>query len=71
MGALSTHDVGLLDLGTELDAYVDKVHLEEQGSESENGKSAMTFDYKLRPGVVRSTNALRLMRRVGIDVDLE
>jgi len=71
MGAISTHDVGLLDLGPGLDARVDKVHFEEQVSESENGKSAMSFDYKLRPGVVRSTNALRLMRRVGIDVDLE
>jgi hypothetical protein len=71
MGVISTHDVGLLDLGPDLDARVDKVHFEEQVSESENGKSAMTFDYKLRPGVVRSTNALRLMRRVGIAVDLE
>jgi ABC-type multidrug transport system fused ATPase/permease subunit len=71
MGAISTHDVGLLDLGPDLDARVDKVHFEEQVSDSENGKSTMTFDYKLRPGVVRSTNALRLMRRVGIDVDLE
>jgi MutS domain V len=71
MGAISTHDVGLLDLGPELDERVDKVHFEEQVSESENGKSVMSFDYRLRPGVVRSTNALRLMRRVGIDVDLE
>ena len=71
MGAISTHDVGLLDLGAQLDALVDKVHFEEQVSESENGKSAMSFDYQLKPGVVRSTNALRLMRRVGIDVDLE
>jgi hypothetical protein len=71
MGAISTHDVGLLDLGPDLDERVDKVHFEEQVSESENGKSVMSFDYRLRPGVVRSTNALRLMRRVGIDVDLE
>jgi hypothetical protein len=28
----------------------------------------MTFDYVLRPGVVQSSNALRLMRAVGIDV---
>jgi hypothetical protein len=71
MGAISTHDVGLLDLGADLDSRVDKVHFEEQVSDSENGKSAMSFDYKLRSGVVRSTNALRLMQRVGIDVDLE
>ena len=29
----------------------------------------MTFDYKLRPGVVTTSNALRLMKLVGIDVD--
>jgi DNA mismatch repair ATPase MutS len=70
MGAVSTHDVGLLDLPTELDTKLDKVHFEEQVSEMD-GPSTMTFDYRLRPGVVRSTNALRLMKRVGIDVDLD
>jgi hypothetical protein len=30
MGAVSTHDVGLLDLPPELDAKLDKVHFEEQ-----------------------------------------
>jgi DNA mismatch repair ATPase MutS len=33
----------------------------------EGGK--MVFDYKLKPGVVQSTNAIRLMKAVGIDVD--
>jgi DNA mismatch repair ATPase MutS len=28
----------------------------------------MTFDYKLRTGIVQSSNALRLMRIVGLDV---
>ena len=70
MGAVSTHDVGLLELEAELDAKLDKVHFEEQITEAQ-GASAMTFDYQLRPGVVRSTNALRLMKRVGIDVELE
>jgi hypothetical protein len=71
MGAVSTHDVGLLELGPELDARLDKVHFEEQVTQAENGASSMTFDYRLRPGVVHSTNALRLMKLVGIDVDLE
>jgi hypothetical protein len=70
MGAVSTHDVGLLELGAELDPRIDKVHFEEQVGEVD-GVSKMTFDYRLRPGVVRSTNALRLMKMVGIDVDLE
>ena len=29
---------------------------------------AMTFDYKMRPGVVPRSNALALMRLVGIEV---
>jgi DNA mismatch repair ATPase MutS len=70
MGAVSTHDLGLLDLPPELDAKLDKIHFEEQVQASEKG-STMSFDYRLRPGVVRSTNALRLMKLVGIDVDLE
>jgi DNA mismatch repair ATPase MutS len=28
----------------------------------------MTFDHKLRSGVVQSSNALRIMKMVGIDV---
>ena len=39
------------------------MHFEEQ-VEGE----AMTFDYVLRAGIVQSSNALRLMRLVGIDV---
>jgi DNA mismatch repair ATPase MutS len=71
MGAVSTHDVGLLDLPPELDAKLDKVHFEEQVKEAPDGTSTMSFDYRLRQGVVRSTNALRLMKMVGIEVDLE
>jgi DNA mismatch repair ATPase MutS len=70
MGAVSTHDVSLLELELELDRRLDKVHFEEQVAPSASG-GEMTFDYKLRAGVVRSTNALRLMKLVGIDVDLE
>ena len=29
---------------------------------------AMAFDYRMRPGPVATSNALRLMRQVGIDV---
>ncbi|HEX7602306.1 MAG TPA: DNA mismatch repair protein MutS, partial [Polyangiaceae bacterium] len=63
LGAVSTHDLGLADLEAELPAQVRNVHFEEQV----NG-DAMTFDYKLRPGVVQSSNALRLMRALGLPV---
>ena len=63
MGAVSTHDLGLGDLEAELPDDVRNVHFEEQVSGDE-----MTFDYRLRQGVVQSSNALRLMKIVGLDV---
>jgi hypothetical protein len=63
LGAVSTHDLGITALERELGGRVENVHFEEQVSGQE-----MTFDYVLRPGIVQSSNALRLMRAVGIDV---
>lgn len=63
LGAVSTHDLGITALGEELGGHVQNVHFEEQVS-----GETMTFDYVLRPGIVQSSNALRLMRAVGIDV---
>ncbi len=62
-GAVSTHDLGITALARELGDRVQNVHFEEQVSGEE-----MTFDYVLRPGIVQSSNALRLMRAVGLDV---
>jgi MutS domain V len=63
VGAVSTHDLGISDLEKELPGKVANVHFEEQ---VEGDK--MTFDYRLREGIVKSSNALRLMKLVGIDV---
>lgn len=63
MGGVSTHDLALGDVEGELPGSVVNVHFEEQVT-----GDTMTFDYKLRPGVVHSSNALRIMRMVGIDV---
>lgn len=62
-GAVSTHDLGITALARELADRVENVHFEEQVA-----GDSMTFDYVLKPGVVHSSNALRLMRAVGIDV---
>lgn len=62
LGAVSTHDLAIGELEAELPGRVVNTHFEEQ---VENDK--MTFDYRLRSGVVQSSNALRLMRIVGID----
>jgi DNA mismatch repair ATPase MutS len=66
MGAVSTHDLGLGDLEQEMPKEVKNVHFEEQVA-----NDVMTFDYKLRTGVVQSSNALRLMKIVGLDVVTE
>lgn len=66
LGIVTTHDEKLAELSPSLAERVRQFHFEEQ---VEDG--AMTFDYRLRPGPVKSGNALRLMRLVGLDVPLE
>ena len=63
IGAVCTHDLELGSLAQEKPKAFRNVHFEEQVSGEE-----MLFDYKIRPGVVASSNALSLMRAVGIDV---
>jgi DNA mismatch repair ATPase MutS len=63
MGAVSTHDLGLGDLEGEMPDRVQNVHFEEQVE-----GDVMSFDYLLRRGIVQSSNALRLMKIVGLDV---
>lgn len=65
IGAVSSHDLGLADLEADSGGRVRNVHFEELVAEGR-----MTFDYKLKPGVVTSANALRLMKVIGIDVEL-
>ena len=64
-GAVSSHDLGLSDLEEESKGRVRNVHFQELVAD---GK--MTFDYQLKPGVVTSANALRLMKVIGINVEL-
>jgi hypothetical protein len=63
IGLVSTHDLALAEIGGSLDGQLCNVHLQE---EFENGK--MSFDYKLREGVVTKSNGLALMRSIGLDV---
>lgn len=64
IGAVSTHDLTLAD-APELDALARRVHFRETVS-VEEGRPAMTFDYRLRDGLATSTNALRLMEAMGL-----
>jgi hypothetical protein len=65
IGAVTSHDLALADLAEKSGGRVRNVHFEELVA---GGR--MTFDYKLKPGVVATTNALRLMKLVGIAVAL-
>ena len=63
LGAVSTHDMELCRLTPDLMSHVELVHLREDVKGQE-----MVFDYRLRQGPVSEGNALRLMRRIGLDV---
>jgi hypothetical protein len=63
IGLLSTHDLALTEIGDVLHGRLRNVHLQDEFT---GGK--MTFDYKLRDGVVTKSNGLELMRSIGLDV---
>jgi len=63
IGLVSTHDLALTDIGGSLDGHLHNVHFQD---ELANGR--MTFDYKLRDGIVTKSNGLELMRSIGLDV---
>ena len=64
IGAITTHDLALAE-DPAIDAAARKVHFTETVSEAD-GSVKMSFDYRARPGLATSTNALTLMRLVGI-----
>jgi MutS domain V len=63
LGAVTTHDLALARLEAEHPGSIRAVHFQDH---VEDGQ--MRFDYQLREGVVRTTNALRLMQQAGIPV---
>jgi DNA mismatch repair ATPase MutS len=63
IGLLTTHDLALAKIADELAPLAANAHFQDQ---IEEGR--MRFDYRLCPGVVEHSNALDLMRSVGLDV---
>src|SRR5207247_620685 len=61
IGLVTTHDLALAEIAESLKPRASNVHFEDH---LENGR--MSFDYRIRPGVVPRSNALELMRAVGI-----
>lgn len=63
IGLITTHDLALAHIAETLTPPGVNVHFEDH---IEGGE--IRFDYRLRPGVVTRSNALELMRAVGLDV---
>jgi len=63
IGLITTHDLALAQIADNLSPRAVNVHFEDH---LENG--TMHFDYRMRPGVVHHSNALALMRAIGLDV---
>ena len=63
IGLLTTHDLALADIVETLTGRARNVHFEDH---LEGGE--IRFDYHLRDGIVTRSNALELMRAVGLDV---
>jgi DNA mismatch repair ATPase MutS len=63
IGLVTTHDLSLTRIADQLAPQAANVHFADH---FENGE--MIFDYRLQPGVVRNSNALALMRAVGLEV---
>jgi len=61
IGLVTTHDLALSEMVDDPEAHAVNVHFEDR---LENGR--MVFDYRMRPGVVRTSNALALMRTLGL-----
>jgi hypothetical protein len=63
IGLVTTHDLALARIAEDLAPRAGNVHFEDH---LEDGR--MCFDFRLRPGVVQKSNALALMRAVGLEV---
>jgi DNA mismatch repair ATPase MutS len=61
IGIVSTHDLALAEIPNTMAGRAVNCHFEDR---LEDGK--LIFDYKIKPGVVKTSNALELMRSIGL-----
>jgi hypothetical protein len=62
-GLITTHDLALTGVADDLAPRAINVHFEDTFEEGE-----IRFDYRMKPGPVTRSNAIALMRAVGLDV---
>ena len=63
VGLITTHDLALARIVESLAPHASNVHFEDH---MEDGRIA--FDYRIHPGVITKSNAIALMRAVGLEV---
>jgi hypothetical protein len=63
IGLVTTHDLALAHIADALGSRGANVHFQDV---LEDGQ--IRFDYRMRPGIVQHSNALALMRSIGLDV---
>jgi len=63
LGLVTTHDLALSHIADSLAPRAANVHFQDH---IEDGK--LVFDYRLHPGIVQKSNALELMRSIGLEV---
>ncbi|MGP8243186.1 MAG: MutS-related protein [Bryobacteraceae bacterium] len=63
IGLVTTHDLALAEIADELRESAANVHFEDSIADGR-----IHFDYVMRPGIVRKSNAIELMRSVGLKI---
>ena len=63
IGIVSTHDLALTRIPESMEGRAFNAHFEDHLE-----GDTLVFDYKLKPGVVQTSNALKLMRAIGLTV---
>jgi DNA mismatch repair ATPase MutS len=61
VGALSTHDLSLTEIAEIAELQGTNVHMG-----CRDGSDPLDFDYRLKPGVIRKSNALAIARMAGL-----
>ena len=63
IGIVSTHDLALAEIPSTMPDRAVNCHFEDRLEDDK-----LIFDYKLKPGVVQTSNALQLMRSIGLGI---
>jgi hypothetical protein len=64
IGMVTTHDLALTEIPQAIGELAQNFHFEDSIEEGE-----LKFDYRLHPGIVRTSNALKLMQAVGLELE--